>query len=861
LFSRHKRLAMLGIASLVLIAFAGLFYRQWKDYRRAKSELERSRQISDAIDSVLTTLLDAETGQRGYLLTGDNRYLDPYDRALQRFPDDLANLKKLLTASRGEAQEFEELNALANRKVDELRRTIEIRRAQGTQAALAVVLTNEGKRTMDSIRALCAQMKSDERANEAGATRNGVDASEAVLLIMVAGSLVLLFLFAFGFEPFASPEPEAWRRSWLLRYGAAILAVVAITLIRAALTPLIGPTNFPFTLYFCAVMFAAWFGGFRPAVVSIALSLLAGDWFFAAPHGTLRVSGRDDQIAMLMVVLVGFGTGLLSRSQRSAVDRALRAEEAERAERRRFETTLSSIGDAVIATDAEGRVTFLNSVASALLKWPEAEARGELLEDVFRIVNEVTRTAVQSPVTQVLRDGQIVGLANHTILIGRDGSDVPIDDSAAPIRDSDGKIRGTVLVFRDVTERRLTEKQLAEQALLLERAASEAREQRERLGLALTSGKMGVFEVNPAENAFWWSSESYSLFGVSPAEFVPNRDSFAALIHPRDRETFMQYWDENTAERQPINHEFRVLMPGSKERWISCRGFPKHNESGSLMRYTGLFVDITERKGTEQVLRQFEKLSAAARLSAAIAHEINNPLSAVTNLVFLAKEAPGVPESIVEQLALAEQELERVAHAARQALGFYRESSREELIDVPELVDSVVKIFSTKLGEKQVNVVRGLANCPPIYAVRGEIRQVLSNLLSNAIEAVNEGGTITVGTRSVVSADENLVEMIVADDGHGIAPEQLPHIFEPFFTTKAATGTGLGLWVAKEIAERHQGSIEVQSSEGHQRGTTFTVRLPSRSGKRQSRTSMDPTQSATNLQQDFSESRGSAKLG
>jgi signal transduction histidine kinase len=279
------------------------------------------------------------------------------------------------------------------------------------------------------------------------------------------------------------------------------------------------------------------------------------------------------------------------------------------------------------------------------------------------------------------------------------------------------------------------------------------------------------------------------------------------------------------------------------------------------MRYTGLFVDITERKGTEQVLRQFEKLSAAARLSAAIAHEINNPLSAVTNLVFLAKEAPGVPESIVEQLALAEQELERVAHAARQALGFYRESSREELIDVPELVDSVVKIFSTKLGEKQVNVVRGLANCPPIYAVRGEIRQVLSNLLSNAIEAVNEGGTITVGTRSVVSADENLVEMIVADDGHGIAPEQLPHIFEPFFTTKAATGTGLGLWVAKEIAERHQGSIEVQSSEGHQRGTTFTVRLPSRSGKRQSRTSMDPTQSATNLQQDFSESRGSAKLG
>ena len=211
--------------------------------------------------------------------------------------------------------------------MDELRQTIEVRRRQGAQAALAIVLTDEGKRTMDSIRALCAQMRRDENRNQVQASAEGEAAAAIALLITVAGSLVILFLFAFGFEPFASPDPQAWQRSWLARYGAAILAVVAIALVRGALTPLVGPTSIPFSLFFCAVAFAAWFGGFRPAVLSIVLSLLAGAWFFAAPTRSLRVSGRDDQVTMLMIVLLGFGMALLSRSQRGAVDRALRAED------------------------------------------------------------------------------------------------------------------------------------------------------------------------------------------------------------------------------------------------------------------------------------------------------------------------------------------------------------------------------------------------------------------------------------------------------------------------------------------------------------------------------------------------------
>jgi PAS domain S-box-containing protein len=857
-FTRHARMnkVTLGVASLILIALVSLSYRQWDEYRRANAEMEHSSEVTTAINGILTGLVDAEAGQRGFLLTGENRYLEPYNRGVQEVPKNLATLKALLSANREAMGEFQELDSLTRSKLNELRQTIETRRTRGDKAAVDIVVAGEGQREMDSIRALCAQMEREQNTNQARASAEGETAAGITVLILVAGSLVLLFFFAFALEPFASPDPHAWNRPWFLRYGAAVLAVAAITLVRAALTPLGGPIAMPFTLYFCAVAFAGWYGGFRPTLLSIVLSLLAGSWFFAAPTGSFLVSGHDDQVAMVMIVLVGFGIALLSRSQRNAVERAVLAENSERAERRRFETTLASIGDAVIATDARQRITFVNRVASALLQWPDAEARGKSLREVFRIVNEFTRAAVEIPVDRVLREGQVVERANQTVLLGRNGAEVPIDDSVAPIRDDSGNIQGTVLVFRDVTERRRTEKRLAEQALLLERAAAEARSQRQRLGLALTAGKMGVYEVDSERTTLWWSPETYALFGVNPAEFKPSRDSFAALIHPGNREIFMQHWDENIAAFQPINREFRILKPDGKERWISCRGTATYDDAGSPIRYSGLFLDITERREAEQVLRKFEKLSAAARLSAAIAHEINNPLGAVSNLIYLAKEGSGVPHSTVEMLVRAEHELERVAHAARQALGFYRESSKTEAIDIAELIDSVVRIYSTRIAEKKIKLVRGYLECGPVNGVRGELRQVFSNLITNAIEAVKQGGTIWLGAQSAGSGKEQSIEITIADDGGGIAAEHVDQIFEPFFTTKAGTGTGLGLWVAKEIIERHRGIISLHQTNGKdgQGGATFKIRLPGATVLRASNSAVKAASPAGKAQEEPSQS-------
>jgi hypothetical protein len=225
-------------------------------------------------------MIDAETGQRGFLLTGEDRYLEPYNRAIQEIP--------------GESENVARLDSLTDQKLTELGRTIDLRRTNGAQQALSLVLSSHDKLVMDEIRALGTKIQHLESSTQSQASTGEKAAGGTALLATIAGSLVLLFLFAFGLEPFASPEPQAWRRSWYLRYGAAVLAVVAITLLRAALTPLIGRTNLPFTLFFCAVGVAGWFGGFRPAVMSIALSLLAGDYFFAEPTGTLWLSGRDD---------------------------------------------------------------------------------------------------------------------------------------------------------------------------------------------------------------------------------------------------------------------------------------------------------------------------------------------------------------------------------------------------------------------------------------------------------------------------------------------------------------------------------------------------------------------------------------
>lgn len=236
---RRLNRALLGVAALLLMAIVALSYREWGQFKRANLDAAQTREVVDSIDQLLSSVTDAETGQRGFLLTGEDRYLQPYNQALQVIPNQLGAVKRLLAGHENESGNLARLDHLVGQKLAELRQTIDVRRTEGLGPAITAVLGDQGQRAMNEIRALVTQIRRSELSSQAQASTEGEAAAQTALLAAVAGSLMLLFLFAFGLEPFASPDPQAQQRSWLLRYGVAVLTVVLVVLFRMALTPLI----------------------------------------------------------------------------------------------------------------------------------------------------------------------------------------------------------------------------------------------------------------------------------------------------------------------------------------------------------------------------------------------------------------------------------------------------------------------------------------------------------------------------------------------------------------------------------------------------------------------------------------------
>jgi signal transduction histidine kinase len=221
-----------------------------------------------------------------------------------------------------------------------------------------------------------------------------------------------------------------------------------------------------------------------------------------------------------------------------------------------------------------------------------------------------------------------------------------------------------------------------------------------------------------------------------------------------------------------------------------------------------------------------EKLAAAGRLAASISHEINNPLESVTNLLFISLLDPSLSENTRRYLQEAEQELGRVSNIATQTLRFYRQSTKPTSADLGFLVDSVLRLLAARLRNSEITVVRDYRTDEQVLCFEGELRQVFTNLIGNAVDALAPGGCVKVRTKKVMlrGSGERAIQVTVADNGSGIPPDTVSNIFEPFYSTKGARGTGLGLWVSKEIVMKHRGRIKVRSRLG--KGTVFTVVIP-----------------------------------
>jgi len=264
---------------------------------------------------------------------------------------------------------------------------------------------------------------------------------------------------------------------------------------------------------------------------------------------------------------------------------------------------------------------------------------------------------------------------------------------------------------------------------------------------------------------------------------------------------------------------------GERRNWLA-NVYPVRTEAQTVRWVGVILVETSERRRAEDALRKSEKLAAAGRLAASIAHEINNPLEAVTNLLFLIRKGTLDPAS-AGYADLAQHELARVAEITQQMLRFYRQSTLPNLSNVGELLDSVLTLHQGRVTSLHVQVVRRYAADVTLFCFSGEVRQLFANLIGNALDAMTpEGGLLLLRVRY---AGATGVRVTVADTGSGMPAQVLQHIFEPFFTTKEAVGTGLGLWVSEEIVNKHNGTIRVRSrvrGEDGRGGTVFTVFFP-----------------------------------
>ena len=261
------------------------------------------------------------------------------------------------------------------------------------------------------------------------------------------------------------------------------------------------------------------------------------------------------------------------------------------------------------------------------------------------------------------------------------------------------------------------------------------------------------------------------------------------------------------------------------QKWFSVHLYP------SPAALTVFAQDITGLKEAQDALVRTEKLAAVGRMASTVAHEINNPLEAVTNLIWIAKNDPSASDSVRTRLGMADDELRRVAHIAKQTLGFYRDASQQKMVKMREVMDSVLGLYASRIASKQISVRTHYEDCE-VFGYAGELRQLFANLCGNAFDAVQSRGTLALKvSRSHAwrGANDAGIRITIADDGCGIAAENLKSLFKPFFTTKESTGTGLGLWLAKQIAEKHGGWITVRSDTSPSRHyTVFSVFLPLR---------------------------------
>jgi PAS domain S-box-containing protein len=863
-----------ALAFLLLIGVSAW----WSAQRNMETfrSVEHTYQALDQFEGTLVEMLNAETGSHGFVISGDEAFLQPYQAGVVKVQKSVAAAKQLTQDNPNQQRRLALLEPMIQKKIAGANEAIKLRRSGDTAGAIQFIAVGQGKQTMDEIRKLITEMENEEGQLLQQRTATAQALSRTTLAIVAFGGLLALGLVGLSSVVVRRDltkrlQAEAERDrfftlaqdmlgiantdGYFKRVNPAFTATLgwsAKEILARPFIELIHPNDRAATVREVEKLAAG-----QPVLLfENRYQCKDGAWKTLAwravpqPDGTIYCTGRD-------------------MTESKLTDEALhRSEES-------LAVTLNSIGDAVLATDLDGRITRLNPIAEKLMGWTQAEAQGRPIAEVFRIINEETRQPTVIPVEKVLASGKIQGLANHTIVIARDGTERPIADSAAPIRDKDGSILGVVLVFRDVTEERKAQKAIRDSERQL-RTLNEELERRVALGIMLSiteneekgkraaelvvANKELLFQNEEKEkraaemrqalltldatedSAFIFDPETLrhiyvnqgavhqlgytqeELLGMTPVAFKPefNEARYRELLAPMLR-------------GEVRTHRFIALHRHKDGHDISVENNLQYvAPAGERPRFICMARDITERLKNERLALRSQRLEAIGTLAGGVAHDLNNALAPIMMGSALLRAQYPNESQIVDMF---EASAKRGADMVRQLLTFAKGAEGERVLIQPgHLIKELKKIMEGSFPKNIQLAVKCDPKLPNVLGDATQLHQVLLNLCVNARDAMPHGGTLTLEAESkevdAVYASSThdakpgkYLALRVRDTGTGIPPEIIDRIFDPFFTTKGPDkGTGLGLSTVMGIVKGHGGFLQVHSQPGQ--GSMFTAYLP-----------------------------------
>jgi PAS domain S-box-containing protein len=606
------------------------------------------------------------------------------------------------------------------------------------------------------------------------------------------------------------------------RYAVTLFIIAVATGTQWLLYPYSGSA--PFILYYPSIILAALYGD---GVSAIILSCLLGQFLFVNKPGTFSIAWPEDVVRLALFLL----SALMIRQLTRKLAKSLAAAEVEKKRAQGAEnwlaTTLSSIGDAVISTDRSGNVEYMNPIAESLTEWKLAEAKGKPLIEVFNIVNEASRKPVENPVLKVFEKGGIVGLANHTTLIGKNGREFSIEDSAAPIRfESDGRIEGVILVFRDITEKYGQQKRLTE-------AMVQVAENEKRMRTVLESALDAVIAMDSDGMVCQWNAQAEQIFGHKSTEVMGEKLS-SLIIPERDREAYergmRQYLETGTGPVLNKRIEIMALNSHNEEFPVELSITPIRT-SGVLIFYS-FIRDISDRKRSERTL--LDAIKSRDDFLSIASHELKTPLTTLKLQAQLRlrkyskNDTSAFAMDKIKRMVEGDvRQIDRLARLIDDMLDISRISSGKFTIHKePMELCAVIKEMFDRF-KNQFDMAKCDAHIELCEELQGNwdrirIEQVFLNLLTNAIK-YGDGKPIHI----TLTREGKWAQIRVRDEGIGIGKTDLARIFGRFeraISASEVSGLGLGLFIVKQIVEMHEGKIEVESQIG--KGSTFTVRLP-----------------------------------